>query len=71
MAAVMEVTELLCVKSFVLARLLLSCLWLFGPEPSMAPLEWPGKVLSNLVRASGAQPGCYWLPESLSICLNA
>lgn len=37
----------------------------------MAPLEWPGKVLSNSVRASGVQPGCYWLPESLSICLNA
>lgn len=33
----------------------------------MAPPEWPGKVLSYLARVSGAQPGCYGLPESLSI----
>lgn len=37
----------------------------------MAPLEWPGKVLSNLAGASGAQPGCCWFPESISIWLNA
>lgn len=42
-----------------------------GPEPSVVPLEWPGKVLSYSVRASGAQPGCLGLPESLSIRLNA
>lgn len=63
--------ELLCVKSFLLMGALLFLCLALGSEPSTAPHEWPGKVLTYLAGASGAQPGCYGLPESLSIHLNA
>lgn len=53
-----------------MGTLLFPCLAL-GSEPSTAPHEWPGKVLTYLAGASGAQPGCYGLPETLSIHLNA
>lgn len=74
MAAVKEVTELL---SELLSKVLFSPVCLYLPIFASWPraqygFSWVArKVLSNLAGAPGPQPGCYRLPESPSICLNA
>lgn len=56
--AVMEVTELLCVKKFCSHLCATFPSLALGPEPSMVSFEWLEKVLSNLAGAFGYQPYC-------------
>lgn len=78
MAAVMEVTELLCVKSFVPTRMLLFCLWLLAQNPAWLLLSGQGKCWVTWLEPQGLNLGVTdflkayrsaWMLECIAGCL--
>lgn len=77
-AAGMEVTELLCVRSFVLTRMLLSCLWLLAQSPAWLLLSGQGKCWVTWLEPQGLNLGVTgflkayrsaWMLECVAGCL--
>lgn len=79
MAAVIKVTELLCVKSFLLTRMLLSCVWLLALSPAWLLLSGQGKCWVTRLEPQGFNLGVTgslkayrsaWMLECLAGCLH-
>lgn len=78
MTAVMEVTALLCVKSFVLTHMLLFCLWLLAQIPAWLLLSGQGKCWVTWLEPQGLNLGVTgflkaywsaWMLECVAGCL--